>query len=191
MGFSKGFDSGAFQRGKYTVILDFYFLYGNCQFVPVWLVSLWSWWNGIISRPFPFRKWALNKMPIPRNFVLVLPSVASHLQPVPWVFNFSIYQLLVPSYHTDDRTELSELTDFPITSVNHNSAENISEGLWWNVYMWNHSPQSGTWTHVPDSNPVKTHSLLTEITHLISGLNETQVLDVLSQKEFSERQSDR
>ena len=38
MGLSKGFDSGAFQRGKYTVILDFYFLYGTCQFVP--LISL-------------------------------------------------------------------------------------------------------------------------------------------------------
>ena len=42
-----------------------------------------------------------------------------------------------------------------------------------------------------DSNPAKTHGLLTEITHLISGLNEAQVLDVSSQKEFSERQSDR
>ena len=34
------------------------------------------------------------------------------------------------------------------------------------------------------------HDLLTEIT-LVSGLNEVQVLDVSSQKEFSERQSDR
>ena len=34
------------------------------------------------------------------------------------------------------------------------------------------------------------HNLLTEMT-LVSGLNEAQVLDVLSQKEFSERQSDR
>ena len=42
-----------------------------------------------------------------------------------------------------------------------------------------------------DSNPAKTHSLPTEITHLVSGLNEAQVLDVSSQKEFSERQSDR
>ena len=42
-----------------------------------------------------------------------------------------------------------------------------------------------------DSNPAKTHSLSTEITHLVSGLNEAQVLDVSSQKEFSERKSDR
>ena len=28
----------------------------------------------------------------------------------------------------------------------------------------------------------------TEITHLVSGSNEAQVLDILSQKEFSERQ---
>ena len=40
-----------------------------------------------------------------------------------------------------------------------------------------------------DSNPAKTHSLPTVITHLVSGLNEAQVLDVSSQKEFSERQS--
>ena len=42
-----------------------------------------------------------------------------------------------------------------------------------------------------DSNPAKTHSLPTEITHPVSGLNEAQVLDVSSQKEFSERQTDR
>ena len=42
-----------------------------------------------------------------------------------------------------------------------------------------------------DSNLAKTHSLPTEITHLVSGLNEAQVLDVSWQKEFSERQSDR
>ena len=41
-----------------------------------------------------------------------------------------------------------------------------------------------------DSNMAKTHGLPTEITHLVSGLNETQVLDVSWQKEFSERQSD-
>ena len=40
-------------------------------------------------------------------------------------------------------------------------------------------------------NLAKIHGLLTEITYLVSGLNEAQVLDVLSQKEFSERQSDR
>ena len=42
-----------------------------------------------------------------------------------------------------------------------------------------------------DSYPAKTHSLPTEITHLVSGLNEAQVLDVSSQEEFSERKSDR
>ena len=42
-----------------------------------------------------------------------------------------------------------------------------------------------------DSNPAKTHGLPTEITHLVSGLNEAQVLDVSLQKEFSETQSDR
>ena len=42
-----------------------------------------------------------------------------------------------------------------------------------------------------DSNPAKTYSLPSEITHLVSGLNKAQVLDVSSQKEFSERQSDR
>ena len=41
-----------------------------------------------------------------------------------------------------------------------------------------------------DSNPAKTHGLPTEITHLVSGLNEAQVLDISSQKAFSERQSD-
>ena len=40
-----------------------------------------------------------------------------------------------------------------------------------------------------DLNPAKTDSLPTDITHLVSGLNEAQVLDVSSQKEFSERQS--
>ena len=45
--------------------------------------------------------------------------------------------------------------------------------------------------HGRDSNPAKPHSLPTEITHLVSGLNEAQVLDVSSHKEFSERQSDR
>ena len=42
-----------------------------------------------------------------------------------------------------------------------------------------------------DSNPAKTYGLPTEITYLVSGLNEAQVLDVSSQKEFSERQSNR
>ena len=37
------------------------------------------------------------------------------------------------------------------------------------------------------------HSLLTEVTHthLVSGLNEAQVPDVSSQKEFSGKQTDR
>ena len=38
-----------------------------------------------------------------------------------------------------------------------------------------------------DSNPAKAHGLLTEITHLVSGLKEAQVLDVSSQKEFSDK----
>ena len=48
-----------------------------------------------------------------------------------------------------------------------------------------------------DLNPAKTQigtwipCLLINITHLVSGLNEAQVLDVSSQKEFSERQTDR
>ena len=42
-----------------------------------------------------------------------------------------------------------------------------------------------------DLNPGKTHGLPTKITHLISGLSEAQVLDVSSQKEFLERQTDR
>ena len=33
-------------------------------------------------------------------------------------------------------------------------------------------------------------NLLTEITHLVSGLNEAQVLDVSLWKEFSEKQND-
>ena len=41
-----------------------------------------------------------------------------------------------------------------------------------------------------DSNRAKTHGLPSEITHLVSGLNEAQVLDVPLQKKFSERQSD-
>ena len=36
-------------------------------------------------------------------------------------------------------------------------------------------------------NSAKTHGLPTEITDLVSGPNEAQVLDVSSQKEFSER----
>ena len=47
--------------------------------------------------------------------------------------------------------------------------------------MWSCITQTGTWIH----------GLLTEITHLVSGLTEAQVLDVSSQKEFSKRQSDR
>ena len=39
---------------------------------------------------------------------------------------------------------------------------------------------------VQDLNQAITYGLPTEITHLVSGLNEAQVLDVSSQKEFSE-----
>ena len=42
-----------------------------------------------------------------------------------------------------------------------------------------------------DWHPAKTHNLPTEITHLVSGLNEAQVLDVSWQKELSERERDK
>ena len=38
-----------------------------------------------------------------------------------------------------------------------------------------------------DSNLAKTHSLPTEITHLVSEPNEAETLDVSSQKEISEK----
>ena len=46
--------------------------------------------------------------------------------------------------------------------------------LW--LSRWKHVTQIGTWTY----------GLLTEITHLVSGLNETRVLNVSWQKEFNE-----
>ena len=42
-----------------------------------------------------------------------------------------------------------------------------------------------------DSNPAKTYGLPNKIKDLVSGPNKTQVLDVSSQKEFSERLRDR
>ena len=51
--------------------------------------------------------------------------------------------------------------------------------------VWNLNPHS--W----DSNPAQRHSFLAEITDLISGPNEAEVLDVSLQKEFRKRQSDR
>ena len=42
-----------------------------------------------------------------------------------------------------------------------------------------------------DSNPARTLGLPTEITLLVSGPDEAQVLDVSLHKEFSERQSGR
>ena len=42
-----------------------------------------------------------------------------------------------------------------------------------------------------DLNLTKIHGLTIMVTHLVSGVNEAYVLDVSSQKEFSERQSDR
>ena len=39
--------------------------------------------------------------------------------------------------------------------------------------------------------PCNSHFDLNSVSHLVSGINETRVLDVSSQKEFSERQSDR
>ena len=46
---------------------------------------------------------------------------------------------------------------------------------------WYLNPRAGT----------QTHCLLIEITHLVSGLNEAQLLYVSVQKKFSERQSNR
>ena len=43
--------------------------------------------------------------------------------------------------------------------------------------------------HGRDTNPA--NGLPTEVTELVSALNEAQVLDILSQKEFNERQSDK
>jgi len=54
--------------------------------------------------------------------------------------------------------------------------------------------QNPDWDFNPfgwDTNLAKTHSLLTEITDLVSRPNEGQVLDVSLQKESIERQSDR
>ena len=42
-----------------------------------------------------------------------------------------------------------------------------------------------------DTNPVQTHGSPTEVTDLLSGPSEAQVLTVLWQKEFSERQSEK
>ena len=50
--------------------------------------------------------------------------------------------------------------------------------------IWNHSPQTETWTQTRPT-------VFQRRSHLVSGPNETQILDVSSQKEFSERQSDR
>ena len=49
----------------------------------------------------------------------------------------------------------------------------------------NHLPQTGTWAHVLGFKPSQNSQ------YLVSGPNEARVLDVSSQKEFSERQSDR
>lgn len=105
-GFSKGFDVGAFQRGKYIVILDFDFLYGTCQFVPLFDLAgatVFDPGETVISRPFPFSNWALDKEFGSGSLSSAIPN----LQPVPWVFKPSIYQILAPSYHTEDRAELN------------------------------------------------------------------------------------
>ena len=81
-GFSKGFDVGAFQRGKYKVILDFDFLYGTCQFVPLFdLASATVFDTGetVISRPFSFSNWALDKEFGSGSLSAAIPN----LQPVP------------------------------------------------------------------------------------------------------------
>ena len=46
-------------------------------------------------------------------------------------------------------------------------------------------------TEPPRKPHLHLHGLLTEITRVVSGLSKAQVLDVSSQKEFIERQSDR
>ena len=50
------------------------------------------------------------------------------------------------------------------------------------------NPCAGTWTLVAGT---RTYVLLTEIVDLVLGPDEAQILDVSSQKEFSERQNDR
>ena len=52
------------------------------------------------------------------------------------------------------------------------------------------NPDSDSNPRSRDLNPATTNSLPNEITHLVSGLNEAQVLDISLQKEFSEKQSD-
>ena len=86
-----------------------------------------------------------------------------------------------------------------------------------NETVWNRAPQIGTWTHVPGlkpslnpewdmrpglepgqnpdwdlnpcsrTHPAKTHSLPTEVTYLVSGLNEAQVLDVSLQNSVRDK----
>ena len=59
----------------------------------------------------------------------------------------------------------------------------------------NHSPRGHNVSDITEQLSMRAHmlglSLPAEITHLLSGLNEAQVLDVSLQKEFSETQSDR
>ena len=51
--------------------------------------------------------------------------------------------------------------------------------------------QFGTLTHMARTETWPKPTLPAEIRHLVSGPNEALVLDVLLQKEFSERQRDR
>ena len=53
------------------------------------------------------------------------------------------------------------------------------------------NPVWDTNLHDQDSNTAKTQGLPTKTRHLVSGLNEAQVIEVSLQKKFSERQSDR
>ena len=61
--------------------------------------------------------------------------------------------------------------------------------------FWNHLPQIGTWTQPKPSFGLEAMWVGLKSSqnpqYLVSGPSEAQVLDVLSQKEFSERQSDR
>ena len=56
------------------------------------------------------------------------------------------------------------------------------------MWLQNCATQSGFEPMGKDSNSARTHCLFIEITYLVSGLNEAQVLYVSWQKVFSERQ---
>ena len=115
--------------------------------------------------------------------LLLLPSILTNIKvfsnelallirwPRYWSFSFSIS----PS------NEYSGLISFRVVWFDLLAVQGTFKSL---LQYWNHLPQIGTWSHVLglklSQNPQ----------YLVSGLNEAQVLDIASQKEFSERQSD-